>query len=316
MNMDDLNLENAAEPAAPETEASPAEEQITLDESGELNIPDSFFEGFDKGEETKAAAPEAEPEAKTEPAYYTPEEFAAAFAGGTIDEAKLRPEVAAFYKAAVGQMPEQSAPPVQAAAPVQSAPAPRAMTPQHYATLREAAKRVAAQSYLGIDPADFDEMDPTHADAARFAMGQIQARAQEIAMTRAAEAARAQRLTGEIQSLDAEYRQKDPEFFRNHAALMRDYLGRMPFRAAAEAIGAIQAGDAAGIRKFISGVYADYKAASANKGDRRAAVPPPPVMKAGGTEEGQHAGMADVSGLGEMSPEEQAAWLVKNKFAV
>jgi hypothetical protein len=39
-------------------------------------------------------------------------------------------------------------------------------------------------------------------------------------------------------------------------------------------------------------------------------------MKAGGTEENHSAGMADVSGLGEMSLEEQAKWLVENKFAI
>ena len=324
MNMDDLNLENkAVQESAPETnaapaeESAPAEEQITMGDDGELNIPDSFFEGL--GEEEKTPEDKPEPEAKpgaeesAEPAYYTPEEFAAAFASGSVDEAKLRPEVAEFYKAAVKQQP---APPVQPPQPPVQAGAP-VMTPQQYATLREAAKRIAAQNFLGIKPEEFDDMEPTHAEAARFAMGQLQARAREIAVSRAAEEARAQRLTEEIRSLDAEYSRKDPEFFKSHEARLHDYIGRMPYREATEAIRAIQSGDAAGIRKLIAGVYADYKASAAKTGQKAAAPPPPPVMKAGGSaEEGERAGMVDVSKLGEMSPEEQAEWLVKNKFAV
>ena len=304
----------AQEPQSPE----PEESSITIGEDGEVNVPDIFWEDLSsepakpEPTETKPATPEETPA----PTYYTPEEFAAAFASGNIDEAKLRPDLAEFYRAAVKQPP---APPIQqppAVPPVQATGVP-AMTPQQYAHLREAAKQVAAKNFLGIDPADFDDMDPSHLEAQRFAMGQIQARAQEIASARAAVATRAQQLRSEIQSLDAEYWQKDPEFFKNHEALMRDYLGRMPFRAAAEAIGAINAGDAAGIRKFLAGVYADYKAASANKSERKSAAPPPPVMNAGGAPgSSSENGLVDAGELAGMTPDEQAAWLIKNKFAV
>jgi hypothetical protein len=149
-------------------------------------------------------------------------------------------------------------------------------------------------------------------------MGQIQARAREIASARADEAARANMLAAEIGSLDAEYRRKDPEFFARHEALMLDYMERLPYKSGAEAMRAIQTGDAAGIRKFLDGVYQDYKklASPVTAPAAPAAKTPPPVMTAGGSSEGGSAGLADAGVLGDMSDEEKADWLIKNKFAI
>jgi hypothetical protein len=190
------------------------------------------------------------------------------------------------------------------------------MTPQQYANLRDAAKKVAAKSLLGIEPEDFDDMDPSHLEAQRFAMGQIQSRAREIAAERASQAAYAEQLAGEIRNLEAEY-SKDQEFFQNHEALMHDWLNRQPYKTANAAIQAVRVGDAAGIRKFMSSVYAEYKAGKAPRGQvpAKAQTPPPPVMKAASGDGAEHsAGMADVSNLGDMDPDEQAEWLIKNKF--
>jgi hypothetical protein len=304
------------EPVAPDNPAG--ENDITLGEDGELSIPDSFWDdmGLDAGtEKPEPAHPEpAHPEpAHPEPApapvaHYTPEEFGAAFAAGTIDEARLSPDIAKFYSAAMAKVQPPQAPQM----PQQQ---PAAMTPQQYTMLRDAAKRVAAKNYLGINPDEFDEMDPSHLEAQRFAMGQIQTRAQEIATARAAEAARAQQLASEIGSLDAEYRQKDPEFFEKHESVMRHYIQRMPYSAAVEAIWAIQTGDIANIKKFLNDVYQDYK-----KGRpapvRPAPVTPPAVMKAGGgPAENKNTGVVDAEELTGMSPDEQADWLLKNGFA-
>jgi hypothetical protein len=311
------------EPAAPQEQAG-QESPITIGEDGEINVSDSFWDEPAAAAETKApeggeGAKAAEPvvPASTPPAaYYTPEEFGAAFAGGNIDETKIPPNLAEFYKAAMAALPAQTQAPVVQPQRVQ-APAQAAMTPQQYTQLREAAKKVAAQNMLGIDPADFDEMDPGHAEAQRFAMGQIQSRAREIASERQAEAWNAQRLANEIRTLDAEYRQKDPEFFAKHEVLMNNYLDRIPSREAAEAVRAIQIGDVAGIRKFMDGVYRDYKkAGTVTAGAVPAAKAPPPVMKAGGSQEGRSAGFADAEDLAEMSDEERAEWLIQNKFAV
>jgi hypothetical protein len=271
-------------------------------------------------DETDDGKPHAAEGAAQTPAYYTPEEFAEAFADGTIDEAKLAPDVAAFYKAAMSrsQVPAQPVQqPFAAPGPVSLTPMPpqvnRApvMSREQYAQLTEAAKNVACANYLGIKPEEFNEFDAEHAQARNFAMQEIRARASEIASQRAAEASRAQQLASEVSALDAEYRQKDPEFFAKHETVMQDYLGRMPFRAAAEAIRAIQAGDAAGIRKFIGAVYQDYK-----KGGKPAATPakpaPPSLLSVGASANDKRGGFADASELSGMSAEDQADWLVKH----
>jgi hypothetical protein len=310
------------EPAAPQEQAG-QESPITIGEDGEISVSDSFWD-----EPAAAAEPKA-PEggegakaaqASVAPAYYTPEEFGAAFAGGTIDETKIRPDLAEFYKAAMAAQPSQPAQaprPQSVQVPRVQAPARAAMTPQQYTQWRDAAKTLAAQNMLGIDPADFDEMDPGHIEAQRFAMGQIQSRAQAIASERQAEAMNAQRLSNEIRTLDAEYQKKDPEFYAKHEALMNNYLDRIPSREAAEAVRAIQIGDVAGIRKFMDGVYRDYVGArTARPASQPVAKTPPPVMKAGGSQEGGSAGFADAEALAEMSDEERAEWLITNKFAV
>jgi hypothetical protein len=322
------------EPAQPEpTQPEPAQPEpggaITLDSEGELNIPDSFWDGLGVakdepgGGETKTEpAPETASQA---PACYTPEEFAAAFADGTIDEAKLAPDVAAFYKAAMSRAREaqntQNAPraPQPQAAPTPPPSAPMMMSREQYAQFTEAAKKVACANFLGIDPREFDEYNAEHTQARNFAMQEIRARASEIASARQAQAARAQALAAEIGELDAEYQRKDPEFFAKHETIMRDYLDRMPHRAAAEALRAIQAGDAAGIRKFVGEVYGDYKkSAGGGAAAPKQPASPPGVVSArapdaaGGDE--RSGGGFDVSKLGEMTPEQQAEFFVKNKF--
>jgi hypothetical protein len=193
------------------------------------------------------------------------------------------------------------------------------MSKEQYARLTEAAKNVACANYLGISPKEFDEYNAEHTQARNFAMQEIRARAIELASARQAEAARAQALASEIGTLDAEYRAKDPEFFAKHESLMRDYLERMPHRAATEAIRAIQAGDAAGIRQFVSAVYGDYKNKKGGNPPapaQRAKPAPPPVMKASGAGEASSgSGFADAGALADMTPDEQAEWLIANKFA-
>jgi hypothetical protein len=306
------------EPAQGQEESLP-EGAVTLGTDGEITLPDSFFDGMGIPEEkTEEAQGTQEPAA---PSYYTPEEFAEAFAGGTIDEAKLTPDVAAFYKAAMSRS-QPSPEPAQAQPQIQPQIAPQpqrapVMSKEQYAQLTEAAKNVACANFLGIRPEDFDEFNAEHTQARNFAMQEIRARASEIASQQAAAAARAQALAAEIGALDAEYQRKDPEFFAKHETLMQDYLGRMPFRAAAEAIRAIQSGDVAGIRKFLDGVYSDYKGKGAGGAQQPVKAPqakqaPPAVMRAapGGGEERR--GYADAAELAGMSADDQANWFLKN----
>jgi hypothetical protein len=330
----------ASEPAAP---AAPAGgDEITLGEDGEFNIPDSFWE--DMGVYTGSAAEDAgaKPEISDEPApepaapapapatapeRYTPDEFAAAFADGAIDESRLSPDVAAFYKATMARVqPPQPQPQLQPQPQIPQMAQLPALNPQQYAQLREAAKKVAAQNMLGIKPEEFDEMEPTHAEAQRFAMSQIQARAQAIAAGRQAEAMRAQQLMAEFRTLDAEYSQKDPEFFAKRDTVIQDYLDHMPYRDATAALAALRSGNVTGIRKFIGDVYGEYakgKAAAPVTPVSSPAAPakapvqaPPPVMRAGGTLDADaDAGSAETPlPEGEISEDDLAKWFLKNNY--
>ena len=83
-----------AQETAPEAEVSEYREEpaITLDESGDLSIPDSFWDEDKPGEPAK----EENTEEAGRPAHYTPEEFAEAYRSGRIDENRIDPAIAGY----------------------------------------------------------------------------------------------------------------------------------------------------------------------------------------------------------------------------
>jgi hypothetical protein len=298
-----------APPQATEAPEFP-EPTITMGEDREPTIPDSFWD--DEPTAAEPAKGEGKP-GEAAPACYTPQEFAEAFAAGKVDAARLPKGMADYYKVADEALRRQAtAPPAQ---PQPSQPQPqRRMTRETWNQLLDASKLHAARNYLGIDPSELDpDLNQAHALALSAAMQEIQARAAAMGEERR----RAQEAQRQIDSLYAEYKSREPEFDEIDARFFPLWMGSLTVREA-NAIGAIfQSGDMARVRAVLDRVVADYKSRKAGgKGEaqRKAAEPPPAVVKAGGAGEGEGRGMADVSRLGEMSSDELAEFLVKNKF--
>lgn len=288
--------------------------QITMDESGELNIPNSFWDDDDVAE--------TDPEAP----YYTPEEVAKAFENGDVEPERLRPEVRDYYSAIDAsarrradaqriqqemraEMPQQAPQPAPAVSPTIS-------TKEQWAQLADAAKALAAWNYLGISPDDFDEYDPNHTAARNMAMQEIRERAQvmyreqEAAVQRQAQT---QRKAAEVANLYAEYRQKEPEMDRIGDELFpawREGLTVREYKAVDEVLAS---GDVGKIKGLFDRLIADYKKGKGAPRASRAVQAPPSVEGAvsAGAEDG---GVVDIKDFGSMTPDEQAAFLIENKF--
>ena len=298
--MDETLMEQGTE----ETQAAP--EGITLDESGELNIPDGFWD--EPGEQAPDPAPveatePAEPE--VEPTYYTPEEVAEAFAAGNVDPEKLRPELRDYYKAIDGRMRRSAEAERVQQELARQQPAPPS-APVSWEQLGEAAKVLAAKNYLGINPEEFDEFDPRHAMARNMAMQEIRDRAQAMYQQQAYQ----QRRYAEVGNVYASYLQSVPEFdeiAERFFPLWRENLTVREHNAVNEILAS---GDPEKLKKLFDRIVTDYQA---GKKKQVAAPTPPPVMGTAGaaTEE---RGVVDAVEFGNMTPDEQAEFLIRNKF--
>jgi hypothetical protein len=294
---------------------------IYIDESGEPVISDAFWD------DTPPKTPEKTPEASS---YYTPEDFAKAFAEGAVDESKLSPDVAAFYRAAVtraGQVPPASPPLMPPAPPVPPMPPVRApepvMTKEKYDRFVEAARSVAAKNYLGIEPKDFDPFDQTHMQAQNMAMQEIRDLAGSIRAERmrAMETERAR--AAALGQLDAEYSRKDPEFFQNRGAIIARWFEGLNVRDARTAAETIRSGDPARLKAMIDGIHASFRGAGTpgtpapgSAPPARQAKAPPPVIGASGGGEDAGTQYVDAAKLAGMDDDEKAAWLMNNKFSI
>ncbi|MDR1979548.1 MAG: hypothetical protein LBQ42_12510 [Synergistaceae bacterium] len=329
------------------TTETPETEEIALTEDGGLEVADSFWESEDKARPEEAAQPQ--PQAGR----YTPEELAEAFINGTIDQAKLTPEVAEYYKAidAAAQRRNeaarlqremlqraQQAQPPQAQLPQAQAPQAQAQPPiskEAWAQLMEMGKVLAAKNYLGIKPEEFDEFDPKHMAAQNSAVVELRERAQQLHQAQQAQQARqaqeaqiarqaqvqAQVRQAEIVNAVAEIKQKTPEFDEIDQKFFPQWKERLPFKEYQAVDAIFRQGSAAQVRDLMNKIIADYKATKAptdkTAATSKTATPktatPPPVMTAGNAG-GETQGVTDVSKLGEMSSDEQVDWLIKNKF--
>jgi hypothetical protein len=292
-------------------ESQVSENSITLDETGELVIPDSFW---DAEETPKATEPEEKtaPEAKTEveqPKHYTPEELAAAFETGNIDETRLKPEITEYYKAiaarrqAQAQRPQVSPmPPVQR--PVQQV---TALPPVSWDQVMEAGKVLAARNYLNINPDEFDAYDPKHTAAQAMAVNEIRERAMALQQQQVAR----QQIAAQVQDLYASYRAKVPEMDEISEKFFPRWKESLVKREYDAVDAIIASGNLGKIQMLFDRVISDYQK---GKGNGKASSPPPAVVNAVDSDKTERTGMVSVDKLGEMSPEEQAAWLIANKF--
>ncbi len=300
-------------------EGTPGE--ITLDETGELNIPEDFWDDGDPASETK---PEPEkPAEPTEPAPpaptpYTKEELAEAFADGKVDAAKVPPELKEWYEAieAAGQRrreaQQQTPPPVQ---PVpQQQPQPQQTPAERYKLARDAAKQIAARNYLGIEAGEIDEFNPQHAAAINQAMQDIR----DVAVQMQQQQAAARQKLGEFDAMYREFHAKEPEMERINSEFFPRWLENLPKKEADAVERIIAGGDIGKVRQLLDRVVADYKKGRAPTTPATPPAPvrtPPPVVSTRGAEPDDKPGMVDVSKLGDMTPDEQAEFLLKHKFA-
>jgi hypothetical protein len=178
----------------------------------------------------------------------------------------------------------------------------------------EAGKIHAAKNYLGIKPEEFDEYDDRHKAALLMAVNEIRelSQAQEQQIQQAQQAHQA-RVAG-ISNIWAEYRQKTPEIDEIGVRFFPAWRRNLTMQQHEAVNFILKEGNETQVRQLFDAVIADYKASKAPKG-KQAAVAPPPVIGAGNAGD-ENAGMADAGSLGDMSPDEQAAWLIKHKFVV
>ena len=302
--------------------------QITLAEDGTLNIPEGFWDEVDRlkqenegespaakneGTEAKPSASPSAPEAKeAEPGLerYTPEELAEAFVNGEVDPRRLTGELVEAYNAidaavrrrAEAQRIEAEMRPQPQQPPVQQAT---------WAQLAEAAKVLAAQHYLGIRPEEFDEFNPQHVAARYTAMQDIRDRANAMAVQQQ----RAVQVQSQVAALWAEYRQKVPDIDEIGEKFFPVWRQKLTVLEDQRVNEILASGDMGKLRGLIDRVVADYRGKTAPKPAQTQKAPPPVMGTAGGSPDGDR-GIVDASSLGDMTIEEQAKWLVENKFAV
>ena len=314
--------QGAQEKDAPESASSG---QITLSEDGTLSIPDGFWDEGGRPETASAAGPEG-PEAKSSaspsapeagdaepgPERYTPAQLAEAFVNGEVDPRRLTGELVEAYNAidaAVRRRAEAQR--IEAAMRPQPQQPSVQQQPATWAQLAEVAKVLAAQHYLGIRPEEFDEFNPQHVAARYTAMQDIRDRANAMA----AQQQRVMQVQSQVAALWAEYRQKVPdidEIGDKFFPVWRQKLTVLEDQRVNEILGS---GDMGELRGLIDRVVADYRGKTAPKPAQAREAPPPVMGTAGGSPEGDR-GVVDAAALGDMTIEEQAKWLVENKFAV
>ena len=296
----EIQTEVAPAPAPEETN------NITLDDSGELTIPADFWGDLGntetKTEQEPEPVPEPEPEKPDEPQYYTPQEVAEAFAAGAVDPEKLRPELKEYYEAidastrrnAEAQRIQQQFATQQTALP----------TPT-FEQVAEAAKVLAAQNYLGISPEEFDEFDPKHAAARNMAMSEIRDRVLQIQQNQV----RQQQTTANVASFCAEYRQTVPEFDEVGEKYFPQWREKLTVREYQAVDAILASGDVGKLKGLFDRIVSDYKT---EKGAKKAPVtPPPPVMSTSGAAQGDAGKVVDLSRFRDMSPDEQAKFLIQ-----
>jgi hypothetical protein len=284
---------------------SGTEPEITLDESGDLNIPDSFWDDEGTPEDKKPEEPE-----EPKPGYYTPEDFAKAYQSGQIDESKIDPAVADYYKrVAAVERQRQEAEALRRQA-VERAPKPQPRPQITIDQVMEGAKRMASQ-WLGIKPEEFDEFDERHKAMRLMAVNEIREQAQAAARQETEERRAWEARVAGVSNVIAEYRQKTPEINEIANRFFPAWRENLTVRQHEAVNYILRQGNEAQVRQLLDKVIADYRALK--NPPRKAA--PPGVMSARGSEnEDSPQGVVDVSNLGGMSPEDQADFLIRNKF--
>jgi hypothetical protein len=337
------------EQARPE-QAQPEQGQIMLDENGELNIPDDFWDEGDLKSKKPAAAAESEPKPEPKPdkttdsgaatGFYSNSEIADALAsgqladaiiGGQIDRERIPEALRGLYDAmdtAVRRSTEAKRIEAEiarrdaetAARQAQQAQQTQAQPPS-WEQLVHAAKVVAARNYLGISEQEFDEFNPKHIAAQQAALQDIRERATALAR----QENYVRQVKANFANLWAEQKTKVPDLDEIGERYFPQWRENLSVREARNVDAIISSDDMGKIRSLIERVVGDYRksknparppAGTAANAINATKTPPAVMSAAGGQPDEAGPGFVRVDNLGNMSIEEQAAWMVRNKFAV
>lgn len=171
----------------------------------------------------------------------------------------------------------------------------------------EAAKNLACVQYLGIPPEDFDEFNIEHATALQTAMRRLEYEASRKAETE-------QRIVQQARdfgTLCASYRETLPEFDDIANTYFAQWMEGKPYKDYNRIIGIFKNGSIPEIKTVIDEVISDWRNA---KGGKPRNIPA--VESARGTSlvGSPGKGGSNARSLGEMTADEQAEWLVKNRL--
>jgi hypothetical protein len=266
-----------------------------------------------------------EKEPQVTPEVYTPEDMAKAFIENTIDASKLPAGVQDYYKAILAEQqrrveilninrpqPQQVQQPMARPEPVNA----KALTPQQYTELQDAGKTLATKM-LGIAPDAFDEYNPNHQQAQQIAMNDIRVRAQQIEQERyeaKVQAYQQQQMAVRQQNLQVITNdfQKNPNWQDIDKNFYPSWRANLDQRTGQVVDGILAEGNVDKVKALMGQVVRAY---DAQKSPVKQVKAPPAVMGSNtSTDVVEAKGMADTSKLGDMTPEERAAWFIQNKF--
>lgn len=321
--------------------------EIGITEEGELSIPADFWSDTETQEvDTEEVIDQAQDDhvqeqieqAEEKPALYTAEELGEAFANNSVDPNRLSEELKQYYLAIEDankrrasaaseaerirqQMMQQYQNQFQEQAHQQTQPQKSQRV--NFEELNNAAKIYACREYLGIDPDDLDEFDPQHNRAIQLAMGEIKERVNQYQQEQLAahrQQEESQRAVNEryatVANVYAEYKTKVPELDHIGDVYFPQWQSALTVQEAQQVQYIMAHGDEKQLKGLFEKIIGDYRKTKegGNKNQPKQVASPPPVLGAvGGADEGRD-GVVDISKLSEMTTEEQARFLIQNKF--
>lgn len=295
-----------------EVEETAESADLVLDENGELNVPDSFWgEEFAQKDEAEPAEPA--PEEQPQVQQYTAEEIGQAFIEGRIDESRLPQELIPYYQAiAAQQQRAYETEMVQRQIQAQQAQyAQQQQVPQAtWDDFTNAANQLAARKFLGIEPDQFDEFNPQHMAAQQMAMLEIR----DYAMAAQRQQMEDQRFQYEFAQLYADYKQKEPEMDVIAHQYFNTWKQGLTVRESAAVDAAMQSRDLGQMKGVLDKLISDYRKSRGGQSRQKQAVAAPPAVVGAGNAGEAVSLPPDFSKLGDMTLDEQAAWLIANKY--
>lgn len=303
----------------PEAVEPQTESDLRIGDDGELVVPESFWEDL-----PTEGVKEPEPVVQG-PAKYTEEELGEAFVSGDIDQSRIPEALEPYYNVIVAK--QQAAYEAQARQQAEREQYERMVQAQQqpqqrnidWGELAEAGRQLAFQR-LGIKPDEYDEFDQRHNIAINIATNEIYSHAMAIeAQQRDAvqrqyvDQVAAQRFNQDLYGLIME-KGKAVQGFTPEAfmAFSQEWMDALPSKTARMYDEAVNTRNMPKVRAIIDEMVGAYRAKAQG---HKEVTPPPQVMAAVGPVHDEVRGRVNVGDLSEMSSEEQAAWLVRNKYA-